>query len=297
LEDGIIIAEDPSVARPRSSDDDLGGRDLPRPRTPAFVAVHEALRLQSEAAPLSRFSRFFGVDPIAKPAANWYRAATAERDIARAIADLGEDWTVLSSVVISADRPPLEYLLVGPPGVIAVSLTYHVGQRVWVGERTFLVEDDLHPYIGDAEHDAETVAGRLADAIGAPTPVSPCIVVIEPADLEIRNRPRAAAAVHSRDFASWLAGLPRLLAPSAVALLASAAGNPTAWPDAAGQAPDTTDRLRQFDALRRSVAGARRRRLAWIVVGISLSYGPLLLRSGGLAIVGVHLAIPAAFPF
>ncbi|HAM25737.1 MAG TPA: hypothetical protein DCP11_03305 [Microbacteriaceae bacterium] len=281
--DGIIIVEDSSVAGSRSS--------RGRPGDASFAAVREVLQLQSRSPALSRFSRLFGVDPVTKHAAGWYRAAAAEVSISVMLADLGEDWTILRSVATAPDRPRLDYVLVGPPGIIAVTLAHHVGQRVWVGERTFLAEDDLLPRIADSERDADSVAERMA-AAGCPSPVTPCIVVVEPAGLEIRKRPRDAEVVHSRNFAGWLADLPRLLAPSAVGLLASAAQDPDNWPDIPGQPADTADRLREFESLRRSVERARRRRLSWIVVGIALSYGLLFVRSGVLAAFGVHLAFP-----
>ncbi|HEY8912297.1 MAG TPA: hypothetical protein VIM54_03105 [Lacisediminihabitans sp.] len=291
LGDGIIIVEDSPVGPPQGAD--TGSVDS---GVPVFAAVREVVRRQSEATPRSAFARFFGVDPVARASARWYRAAIAELRIAEALAGLGDDWLVVSSVPISRERPRLEYLLVGPPGLIAVSMAYPVGQRVWVGERTFLVEDQLRSTIPDAEADARLVAELVGASAGTPAPVTPAIVVVEPADLEIRAHPRAAEAIHSSDFSRWLRDLPRLLAPSSVRLFAAAAADPATWP--LGVEPPTAlpSLLGEFETLRRAVVRARRRRLSWVVVGIALSYGLLFVRFGGLSAFGVHLAFPADFP-
>lgn len=291
LGDGIIIVEDSTGHRSHGAE--AGSVDS---GSPVFVAMREVVRRQSEAPQLSRFGRFFGIDPVAKASAPWYRAAIAELRIAEALADLGDDWLVVSSVPISRERPRLEYLLVGPPGLIAVTMAYPVGQRVWVGERTFLVEDQLHSTIPDAETDARFVAELVGASVGAAAPVTPAIVVVEPAELEIRAHPRAAEAIHSSDFSRWLRDLPRLLAPSSVRLLASAAADPATWPLGVEASTALPSLLGEFDALRLAVARAWRRRLSWVVVGIALSYGLLFVRFGGLSVFGVHLAFPADFP-
>ncbi|TXN31479.1 hypothetical protein [Lacisediminihabitans profunda] len=291
LGDGIIIVEDSAVGSPDGAV--TGSVDS---TVPVLAAVREMMRRQSEATPLSPFARFFGIDPVPRASSRWFRAAIAELRIAEALAELGDDWLVVSSVPISTERPRLEYLLVGPPGLIAVSMAYSVGQHVWVGERTFLVEDELRPIIQDSEADARLVGELVAASAGTAAPVTPAIVVVEPAALEIRAHPRAAEAIHSSDFSRWLRDLPRLLAPSSVRRLAAAAADPATWPlgvDAPAALPSL---LGEFETLRREVARARRRRLSWVVVGIALSYGLLFVRFGGLAAFGVQLAFPADFP-
>ncbi|WP_394770952.1 hypothetical protein [Lacisediminihabitans sp.] len=291
LGDGITIVEDSAVGQPNEA---VAGSVVPA--VPASVAVREVMRRQAEATPLSAFSRFFGVDPVPRASTRWFRAAVAELRIAEALTALGDDWLVVSAVPISRERPRLDYLLVGPPGLIAVSMAYPVGQRVWVGERTFLVEDELRPTVQDAETDARLVAELVAASTGTPAPVTPAIVVVEPADLEIRAHPRAAEAIHSSDFSRWLRDLPRLLAPSSVRRLAAAAADPATWPLGVEAPTPLPSLLGEFEALRRADARARRRRLSWVVVGIALSYGLLFVRFGGLSAFGVHLALPAGFP-
>jgi hypothetical protein len=293
LGDGISIVEDSAAGPPHGVA--AGSVDSVASGVPLFSAVREVVERQREATALSPFARFFGVDPVARSSTGWFRAASAELRIARAFAELDDDWLVLSSVPISAQRPRLEYLLIGPPGLIAVSMAYPVGKRVWVGERTFLVDDQLLSTVPDAETDARLVAGLVGAAAGTPAPVTAAIVVVEPAALEIRAHPRAAEAIHSSDFPRWLHDLPRLLAPSSVRLLAAAAESAT-WPIDVERPTAIPSLLAQFESLRRAVARARRRRLAWIVVGIALSYGLLFVRFGGLAAFGVHLAVPADFP-
>lgn len=258
-------------------------------RPPSFVALRECLRLQAGAPTLSRFSRILGIDPLSPPAALAYRGALAELAVVRALGSLGSDWTVLHSLGFVDADASVEHLVIGAPGVFCLSVRNHSGQRVWVGERTFMVDDVLLDHIQVSEAACAFVAERISGPAGPQTQVTPCIVIDSPAELVIYRRARVVEVLSSRTLIPWLRGLPRLLPPDAVSRLSDTARANGNLPQRPGPT-DTPARLHEFGRLRQSVTRSRFRRLTWVGLGVVVSYGLLLVRIDLITLTGVSLA-------
>ncbi len=272
-------------------------------RPPPHSALRECLAIQADAPRRSHFSRLFGVDPLAKEARRSFSGAQAERRVVRTLAELGDEWTVLHSVVVdpagSEDRlpPRVDHLVVGPAGVFAIRVHAHSGQSVWVGETTFIVDDARLSLLVDAEELGIAVGRRLSGGPGVVGPphaalVTPCLVLDSPAELRINQRPGRVEVVTGRSFGSWLNSLPRLLSPAAVERIASVACEATTWPDdddgaLPERATESARAVAEFERLERRVASCHLRRLIWSGIGVVLCYALVLSSAGALSIFGV----------
>ena len=251
----------------------------------AFTWLREFLRLQSAVPVRGRFARLFGRDPLARGAERAYAGALAELEVADAIAALGDEWIVLDGAGVGGREFSLrgdsavcaDRILVGPPGVFTVTLRNHFDDRVWVGERTFVVGSARFPHIRDAEFEADRVSETIGSVLDTPIPVTPCLVIADPAELVVRDRPRRTEVLVPQDFGVWLHGLPRILSPAALADYSAIAR--VNWPERAPLAPGAGSAFLQVHG---QVVAARSRRLFWAAVGALLVCGLLIVTTSGL---------------
>jgi hypothetical protein len=274
-----------------------GAFGAPPSRNPRYAALRECLRAQSEGPTLGAFSRIFGMDPLARSAQRSYQGALAELEVVRALDALGEEWTVLHSVP-SGDGALIDHLAIGPAGVFAIGIRNHAGQRVWVGERTFMADNERLDYLAHFDELALSASLRLTEASDVALPrgtvfdtgpeslVTPCIVIDAPGELLIGQRASRTEVVAARTFASWLAALPRLLSPVVVETLSAAAVDEDTWPESHPSA-DVTAALHDFARLQRRVSTARLRRLVWTGLGVIVSYATVFASFGGMSLFGL----------
>ncbi|MHC5796753.1 nuclease-related domain-containing protein [Lacisediminihabitans sp. FW035] len=262
---------------------------------PSNHALQHCLALQAEAAPLSVLARLFGVDPLARDARRFYSGALAELALADSFAALGSEWTVVHSVPVGTAsprrHPAIDHLLIGPAGIFSVTAHSHAGQAIWVGERTFMVDDERLDHLATADEAAAAASGLLTAALAlrgsaAELVVTPCIVVDSPATLQIRQRPGRIQVTTTRTFTAWLASLPRLFSPVVVDTLSAVALQSSTWPtalaaDSAADNKDAHRRRDEFDRLRLHIASARLRRLIWTGLGVVASYTAVILSLTG----------------
>ena len=276
---------------------DPGG---PADWVPSNHAMRECLSLQAEAPPISLVARLFGVDPLSRQARRSYSGALAEIALAESLAALGPEWTVLHSVpvdgVLTARHPlrTIDHLVIGPAGVFSITVHSHAGQVVWVGERTFMVDDVRLSHLADAE-DAASAASRLltvslaAEGMTADVAVTPCIVVDSPATLQIHQRPDRIQISTARNFTAWLATLPRLISPAVVSSLSEFSLLASTWPaSAAVSLHDAEHRRDDFDQLRLHIDSARLRRLIWTGLGVILTYCLVISSATGFSFFAVE---------
>jgi hypothetical protein len=295
LGDGIVITGDDrsTVSAPRV---EAQSPVAPARWEPSNHALRECLALQADAAPLSLLARLFGVDPLARDARRSYSGALAELALADSLAALDAEWTVLHSVPVESEHarrhPAIDHLVIGPAGIFSVTAHSHAGQAIWVGERTFIVDDVRLDHLAAAD-DAASAASELltaALALGGSTTeavVIPCIVVDSPATLQIRQRPGRIQVTTTRTFTVWLASLPRLLSPAVVDTLSVVALQSSTWPAALSAADQAAAdqgahrRRDEFDRLRLHIASARLRRLLWTGLGVVASYAAVIVSLTG----------------
>jgi hypothetical protein len=50
-------------------------------------------------------------------------------EVAELLDRLGHDWTVLDTVPIDDREPPVEHVVIGPPGVFSITIRNHASER------------------------------------------------------------------------------------------------------------------------------------------------------------------------
>lgn len=270
---------------------------------PSNNALRECLALQDEAAPRSLLSRLFGADPLSRDARRPFSGALAEIALADSLAALGPDWTVVHSVPVGGALPEqylaIDHLVIGPAGIFTITLHSHAGQDIWVGERTFLVDDERLGHLPVAEESALVVSGlleaALAVAVGGTAVdilVTPCIVVDSPATMRVCQRTGRIQVTTARDFTAWLASLPRLFSPAVVDTLSAVALQASTWPAGpAVQSRDVHHQRDDFDRLLLHIASARLRRLILTGLGVIASYAAVIVNLSGRSALELLLAL------
>jgi hypothetical protein len=201
-----------------------------RSRGPAHAVSHRCLELQRRARPRGRLARLLGVDPLHPDAVGAYRRALGERQIGGLLAQLGAGWRVLHAVP-HGEADQIDHLVIGPPGVFAVTSTPAA-----------------------AHHDARSASRLLSRATGS----------------RIVAEPLVASPTHALRAISALPARPARLDADVVARLARAAEEWTTWRPFGVDLPTHTDPDAAFARLHAEVERARRRRLFWGLTSLVL---------------------------
>ena len=117
------------------------------------------------------YETFSASAPRAKPRGGrrlspWPRGSKGERVVGRRLTRLGRDgWDVLRAIP-SFGGDEVEHLVVGPPGVFAISTLHHRNARIRVGSQVIWVDDAIREYLRNARTEAAAVARKLGGALG-----------------------------------------------------------------------------------------------------------------------------------
>lgn len=231
----------------------------------------EALRAQEAAPERGGWARLTGRSPLTEDARSWYLGAIGEIRVAELMTRLGPEWLVLHAVPVGKGTSDIDHVLVGPAGVVTVNTKNHGTQKVWVAGKAFLVSGQKTQYIRNSEHEATRAAKLLTAAVGRPVTATAMIVVVDPKQMVVREKPAAVLVTSSdgmlRALRAHAKRGPALPAADLEALRAAAV-LPQTWHGAPAPAIDTADLLSRFGRLRRTVTGARRTRATWRFVGL-----------------------------
>jgi len=241
-----------------------------RARGPAYVVMRECLARQEVATPRGRLARALGHTPLHPDARSWYSGALGEIVVAHALAQLGEEWTVLHSVPVGSGQvgsgqSNIDHVILGPGGIYTINTKNHSGKKIWIGGSTFLVNGYKQEYMRNSAHEAERASRVLSAVTGRPVIVTPLIVVVNPASITTgRKRPRVTV-LSSNTLKRWLVRRPRVLSDRAVAHFSMFAEERSTWHTDPVTVTDTTDLLIRFEQLRIEVDAARQRARVWLL--------------------------------
>ncbi|MFF2347351.1 nuclease-related domain-containing protein [Pseudarthrobacter sp. NPDC058119] len=227
--------------------------------------MEELLTLQALARPRSTLQRIFGVSPLTQESSPWYRGALGEIAVGRLLANLGPEWLVLHAVPVGTGTSDIDHVLVGPAGVFTINTKNHSGQPVWVAGRTLMVAGTKTRHLYNGAYEAARGAKLLTAAARFPVKVTGVVVIVEPKSLTIRARPEAVKVVTDAQLLRWLRGFRPVLTGEEVANISAVAVQPGTWHRRPAPRGDQVGLQRNFDALRRLVDQARRRRAAWVL--------------------------------
>jgi hypothetical protein len=252
-------------------------------RSPGQEVIAATLRFQEGQPPRSWWGRLTGASPLSAESHSWYRGAVGEIAVGQILGRLGPEWTVLHAVPVGAGASDIDHVLIGPVGVFTLNTKNHAGKTVWVAERAIMVDGHKQHYLSHSRHEAARAGKRLSAAVGEPVPVTPVLVLIEPKNLTIKQRPTGVEVVADRQLLRSLQRRRSVLTEQQVARITAAAVVPSTWHNNPTPAEDPVVLQERFAELQHMVRSARRRRGLWglgLIVGggvAAVSYGSELL--------------------
>ena len=253
---------------------DIRGNAEPtlRVRGPAYAVITECLRIQATRRRQSRIAHFFGVSPLTPDARSWYRGALGEIQVAKALKNLGPEWTVLHAVPVGSGTSDIDHVLIGPGGIFTINTKNHSGQRVWVGGEQLLVNGHRTNHIRDARFEARRASKLLSPGAGDPADVTPVIAVVDPGSLTFgRKRPDGILVLSSSQLARTVTRRKRRLSDAAIQTYVALAEQRGTWHSDSRVLDDTLRHEARFHRLQHDVAVARRRRTGWMLAGLALA--------------------------
>jgi hypothetical protein len=263
-----------------------------RGRVPGQVAIRDIVAAQRAVRPRSFAARFFGVSPLTSATRGLYRAALGEVVVGEMLDQLGPQWdvlhvvpiadsgvdddavlregTLLEGTLLEGSAKQIDHLVIGPPGVFAVTTENYPGQEVRVSGETLTIAGRAVDDIETARHLAARAADRLGSAAGKAVRVEPIIVVVGSTKLVAREQPSGVTIVDSRHLVRLLTKIDRSLAGAQVAYISDVADRDSTW-EATPTRPDEALQLdREFAALRNQVQDATQARVIWGVLSFVL---------------------------
>jgi hypothetical protein len=230
-----------------------------RTRDPSYSVIRECLGVQQQAAPLGPYARLIGRSPLHPAARRLYRGALGEIEVAGVLSRLGAEWTVLHAVPIGSGRPDVDHVVIGPAGIFTIDTKNHADQKIVLTGSDFTANGEEQNHARDALHRAERASRLVSGAAGRPVPVTPLIVVVNPASIAVgRTRP-AVTVLSSSGLRRWLDSRPRVMSARAVAYFSTFAEERCTWHSQPVVNDDPIPSLQRFDDLRREVDAAKTR--------------------------------------
>ncbi len=246
-------------------------------RRPGYPVLRECLWIQAGAKPRGRVARVLGVSPLLREAKNWYRGGLGELEVISVLDVLGAEWTVLHSIPVAATgsgrATMIDHLVIGPGGVFAINAKNHAGSRIWVNDRTFLVDGRNKDHLHAALREMTRASRLLSEAVGARVDVTPVVVVANPQSITLGVATPLVHVLSSSGLYRFLHRR-RVLSPADIARLSAAAADFSTWRSEPEDLPDTAYVVERFRALSAEVADARARSLTWSCGGLAAAFLP-----------------------
>jgi hypothetical protein len=219
--------------------------------------------------PRSRVARLLGLSPLPAHTRPLYRGALGELLVGDMLDNLGPRWDVLHVVPVDDSGKDIDHLVIGPPGVFAITTENFPGQEIKVNGDFLAVGSQRYDDIATARELGQSAAELLGAVAGRPVTVHPLLVVVTPTKLVLRQQPEGANVLGSRQLLHYLDRLDHVLDGAEVAFISDIADRDTTWRAAPGLAQDTQQLTDDFTALRAAVQDATRARVFWGVVGFA----------------------------
>ncbi|MDH4146282.1 MAG: NERD domain-containing protein, partial [Acidimicrobiia bacterium] len=189
------------------------------------AAREEAVRLRKQAPVKTFVARVLGQKTDERA---WRIGADGEEDVAWRLRKLGDAWSVLHAVPVGERGSDIDHVVVGPGGVYTLNTKHHPNGKVWVAERTLMVNGTKTNYLRSSRFEASRASQRLGAACGVEVAVEPVIVVIAK-ELTIKAQPSDVHVVGRRHIVDWLLARPQVLDDGMVTRIYDQARRNTTW--------------------------------------------------------------------
>ncbi|WP_166404806.1 nuclease-related domain-containing protein [Labedella endophytica] len=244
-------------------------------RRPGQVCIDRAAVARAGSVPPSLVRRAFGGSPVGAPEREAFEAAMGERIVGRELDSLPDGWIVLHSIPAPGASGDLDHVVIGPPGLFAVTTCFVGGDRVFVAEDYLLARGERIPFARPAVSAARRTAQLAGRALPPSVAVRGVVAVAGARGVRIGARTRSVDVRDARVLREWLVSLPPALDAVVVEAVATRIA---ASIDAGSGSPDPAEDGRSAAALlvarlERESTAARRLRFLWRTAGLAAVAG------------------------
>ncbi|WP_227496932.1 nuclease-related domain-containing protein [Planctomonas psychrotolerans] len=247
----MSLAERSAVSAPSQKYDDL------RDRVAGQSLFSELARLHAKGE--------FAVDlehgfvHVGPEAHSWYTGLLGERRVARILARLGTDATVLHSVPVGSKSSDIDHIVISPAGVFTITTKNHPGQPVWVAGHGMMIGGAKVSHLRNAVHEARRAEHELSTRTGLTIPVTPVVALVGVRDLTVAAPPvfddTAVQVVREDSLLALLTGRP-VFSSEQVFRIAAAAVVQETWGEGPSADPTATTLLDAFLAYEAHSSGS-----------------------------------------
>jgi hypothetical protein len=239
-----------------------------RDQIAAQSVIEELLRQQQAVPPRSRFRRFWGCSPLAADSVAWYLGAQGEIEVGKILGRLPPEWRVFHALPIGKAGADIDHLVLGPGGIFTINTKHHRGKKIWIAERSIMVNGQKHPYLRNSKFEATRVTKMLRERMPQLPPAQAVIALVRPGQITIEKKPDAVKVLDANYLRRWLLKRPVVLAETDLVELTAIVDAPPSWPTPA--LPPTPNLMVQYITLDREYRAASGRRTSWKVLHIAL---------------------------
>ncbi|WP_166805383.1 nuclease-related domain-containing protein [Cryobacterium sp. Hb1] len=241
--------------------------------------IEELLHLQQAMPPRSGFARFWGYSPLAAESVAWYRGAQGEIEVGRILGRLPPEWRVFHALPIGKASADIDHLVLGPGGIFTISTKHHRGKKIWIAERSIMVNGQKQPYLRNSKFEATRVTKMLRERMPQLPPAQAVIALVSPGQITIKKTPDAVNVLDAVSLRRWLLKQPGSLVEVDLVELEAIVDAPETW-TALASLPNPS-LMAKFAVIDSDVKTARVRRVSWT-----------LLSFATVATLGVFVGLP-----
>ncbi len=238
-----------------------------RDQIAAQSVIEELLRQQQAVPPRSRFARFWGYSPLAADSVAWYLGAQGEIEVGRILDRLPPEWRVFHALPIGNAGADIDHLVLGPGGIFTINTKHHRGKKIWIAERSFLVNGQKQPYLRNSKFEATRVTKMLRERMPQLPPAQAVIALVRPGQITIRKTPDAVTVLDAVSLRRWLLKQPVSLVEVDLVELEAIVDAPGTW-TALASLPNPS-LMAKFAVIDSDVKTARVRRVSWTLLSFA----------------------------
>ncbi len=158
------------------------------------------------------------------------RQDKGELKMGKELTKLPAGWRVLHSLQMDDTESEIDHLVIGPPGVVAVSTKHHPRGKVTVYDRTLYVDGRaVNDHVWKSERGAKRAATTLSSACGFNVPAQGAIVFVGVAEFTEKGRPHGVTVTTRQRVVDWMTSLPAHLHERQIEHIWSEARRPEIW--------------------------------------------------------------------
>ncbi|WP_166788145.1 nuclease-related domain-containing protein [Cryobacterium glaciale] len=232
----------------------------------AQSVIEELLRLQQAVPPRSGFARFWGYSPLGADSVAWYRGAQGEIEVGRILSRLPPEWRVFHALPIGKAGADIDHLVLGPGGIFTINTKHHRGKKIWIAERTIMVDGHKQPYLRNSKFEATRVTKMLRERMPQLPPAQAVIALVGPGQITIKKKPDEVRVMDANDLRRWLLKRPVSLIEADLVDLAAIVDAPATW--TALTSGPTPSLMAKFAVIDGEFRTARVRRTVWKLLRI-----------------------------